>query len=140
MKTNGIIFIVAFVLAFAGGYFYFSQGNKEETATTESGATEPANEEGQGEEQASVPAEAEVLNTNSCLSCHAVNSLGIEGGTTGPDLSHAYDGVKDKHGVDLDSFLKQPTSAVMSGVIAGNPLSDEDRAAIIDVLKTASEK
>ena len=142
LKTNGIIFILAFVLAFAGGYLFFNKGETSELKTAtdkESATTETAkDDENEPEEQAS--AEFEILNRNTCLSCHAVSSLGIEGGITGPDLSVAYEGIEGKHGVDLDSFLKEPTSAVMSGVIEGAPLSDDDRAAIVEVLKKASEK
>lgn len=140
MKTNGMIFLLAFVLAFAGGYFIFSEGEAGEVQVAtdkENAATDDA-KTGEPEEQAS--AEFDILNTNSCLSCHAVDSLAIEGGTTGPDLSGAYSGIEGKHGVDLDSFLQEPTSAVMSGVIEADPLSDEERAAILEVLKKASEK
>lgn len=136
MKTNGIIFIAAFLLAFAGGWLFFGQDDKPSTQTAPT--TEVKTDE--GKEQATATAEEEVLSRNSCLACHAVSALGIEGGVTGPDLSGAYEGVEGKHGTDLESFLKEPTSAVMSTVIAGSPLSDEERTAIIDVLKTASEK
>jgi len=141
MKTNAVIFIVAFLLAFGGGYLYFSKGgDAKEDKVSQTEPAESGKEDDKDEERASVPAEAQILETKNCLSCHAVSSLGVEGGTTGPDLSKAYEGVKDKHGIDLDEFLQHPTSAVMSGVIAGNPLTDEERAAVIDVLKTASEK
>ncbi|MDS9472931.1 cytochrome C [Sporosarcina pasteurii] len=142
LKTNGMIFLLAFVLAFAGGYFFFNSGKTEvmQAVTNEQSTKKEVveEEESQSEEQAS--AEFEIFNTNSCLSCHAVSSLGLEGGITGPDLSNSYTDIEGKHGVDLDSFLKEPTSAVMTGVIEGNPLSDEDRAEIVDLLKKASEE
>lgn len=148
MKTNGIIFIAAFLLMFAGGYFFFSQDNEktDETKTEVNSTTETAADKVEEEatktevDESTVSANTEAFNNNSCVSCHAVSSLGIEGGVTGPDLSTAFEGVEGKHGVTLDSFLQKPTSAVMSGVIEGNPLSDKDRAEIIEMLNQASKK
>ncbi len=155
MKVNSIIFIAGFIVAFAAGYLFFGgnstadqggqdTGNQEETAndntdsSDEQGAADDQTSDGEKEE-ASVPAEAEPLSRNNCLSCHAVESLGAEGGTTGPDLSNAYNVVEDKHGKPLEEFLKEPTSAVMSTVIGDNPLEDEEREAIIEALKKAAE-
>lgn len=148
MKKNGIIFVIAFLVAFAGGYFIFSSGDAPEkdtsTATSEKQDKKDASEEETAKEDSSeevaVPAEAEALQANNCLSCHAVESLGAEGGASGPDLSDAYKNVKGKHGKELDEFLQEPTSQVMSGVIEGNPLSDEEREQIVEALKKASEK
>lgn len=63
----------------------------------------------------------------------------MQGGATGPDLSQSYNNVEGKHGKPLDEFLKAPTSAVMSSVIQGNPLSDEQRMQIVEALKKAAE-
>ncbi|QHS24172.1 cytochrome C [Virgibacillus sp. MSP4-1] len=160
MKANSMIFIIGFVLAFAGGYLFFDSSNAaEETAdpapaedntasqkessedTADDGESEASKQESSAEtETASVPAEAEPLNRNNCLSCHAVESLGAQGGTTGPDLSNAYNEVENKHGKPLNEFLQEPTSAVMSTVIGDNPLPDKEREAIIETLKKAAEK
>ncbi|WP_438316463.1 cytochrome C [Sporosarcina sp. FA9] len=142
MKSNGLIFILAFVLAFAGGYFFFTNDKTNDTQIKESSEspTEAGKESKDEKEQTSVPAEYEILNTKSCLSCHAVSSLGLEGGNTGPDLSNAYSDIEGKHGIDLNSFLQKPTSAVMSSVIEGSPLSADEREEILEVLKKASEK
>lgn len=139
MKINGIIFITSFLLVFAGGYFFFTQDDKSvgETITVKSETTNKVEKE---EEGASVSADTEAFNNNSCITCHAVSVIGIEGGVTGPDLSTAYEGIEGKHGMDIDSFLQKPSSAVMSGVMEGSPLSDTDRAEIIEMLKKASEK
>jgi hypothetical protein len=48
--------------------------------------------------------------------------------------------VEGKHGKPIEEFLKAPTSAVMSGVIGKNPLSDEERKQVLELLKQASEK
>jgi cytochrome c551/c552 len=81
-----------------------------------------------------------ILNSKGCLGCHAVESLDLQGGATGPDLSKAFEGVEDKHGKPIDEFLKEPTSAVMSSVISGSPLTDDERAKVVEMLKQASEK
>lgn len=142
MRSNLLIFAVAFLVAFGAGYLIFHDSDKTPATqqTTESDSAESNEETPEPEEEASVPAGAEPLSTNSCIGCHAVSDAGITGGTTGPDLSKAYANVKDKHGVELDEFLQQPTSAVMSGVIAENPLSEEDRQQIVEFLKKTSEK
>ncbi|AOV09007.1 hypothetical protein BI350_00565 [Sporosarcina ureilytica] len=137
-----MIFLLAFVLAFAGGYFFFNKGKTDnmQAVTVQENTTSKVDEEEESEPEELSSAEFEIFNTNSCLSCHAVSSLGLEGGTTGPDLSKSYADIEGKHGVDLDSFLQEPTSAVMTGVIEGSPLSDEDRAEIVELLKKASEE
>ncbi|MEN1966766.1 c-type cytochrome [Lentibacillus sp. N15] len=152
LKVNSLIFVIGFIFALGIGYFAFSgtdssTASDAKTATSnESTAEDSSTDEEESDastetaKEASVPAEAEPLSTNNCLSCHAVESLGAEGGTTGPDLSNIYKEVKGKRGKDLDTFLQDPTSAVMSTVIGDNPLSDEERAQIVEALKAASEK
>ncbi|AXH98284.1 cytochrome C [Sporosarcina sp. PTS2304] len=143
MRSNLLIFAVAFILAFGAGYLLFHDGKKTIPNEQASNQVENSDEDGTSPNDAEVeaiPAGAEPLSTNSCISCHAVKDAGIAGGNTGPDLSDAYVNVKDKHGKELDDFLKEPTSAVMSGVIAENPLSDEDREQIVTFLKETSEK
>ena len=103
----------------------------DETTTTDEQKKEP--------EKVAVD-EANILNSKGCLGCHAVDKLGLEGGATGPDLSKAFTEVEGKHGKSLDEFLKEPTSAVMSSVIGGSPLTDEERTQVLDMLKQASEK
>lgn len=143
MRSNILIFVVTFLVAFGIGYLIFHDSGKtpmtDQTASDKADSNQTADEPNDAEVE-SVPAGAEPLSTNGCISCHAVQNAGIEGGTTGPDLSDAYENVPNKHNEDLDAFLKAPTSAVMSGVIAENPLSDEDREQIVKFLKETSEK
>src|SRR5699024_11461631 len=78
------------------------------------------------EADVTLDADTEALSRNNCLSCHAVEAAGLDGGTTGPDLSNAYEEVEGKHGKPIDEFLQEPTSAVMSTVIEDNPLRSEE--------------
>lgn len=80
-----------------------------------------------------------IIAKRGCIQCHSVGSLNIKGGQVGPDLSQAYTTVESKHGKPIEEFLKQPTSAVMSGVIGKDPLTDEQRQQVLDLLKKASE-
>jgi mono/diheme cytochrome c family protein len=146
MKTNVLIFVIGFILALGGGYLIWGMDGTDdsaestttapaETETSDETDTEDADTESAGE----TVVDAEPLVENNCMSCHAVDSIGAEGGTTGPDLSDAYNTTEGKHGKPLDEFLKEPTSAVMSTVIEGDPLSDEEIDNIVEVLKAASE-
>ncbi|HJV17157.1 MAG TPA: cytochrome C [Bacillales bacterium] len=83
--------------------------------------------------------EDNILSKKGCLGCHSVGSLNLQGGQVGPDLSQAFTTVEGKHGKPIEEFLKQPTSAVMSGVIGKDPLTDDQRKQVLDLLKKASE-
>src|SRR5699024_447967 len=86
-----------------------------------------------------VPEDAQALSRNGCLGCHSVESMDIKAGSIGPDISISFVEVEGKHGKDLDSFLQEPTSAVMATVLADNPLEDDERDNIVEILKEASE-
>jgi mono/diheme cytochrome c family protein len=159
MKMNALIFVIGFILAFAGGYLIFGgnggdtppQPVQETTTETEEDATdEEEADEGDEVDESDDTEEAEdqegeqttsvdIQPMTNCLSCHAVDSLGVAGGNAGPDLSNAYTETEGKHGKDLDSFLQEPTSAVMATVIEDDPITDEEREAIVDILRQASE-
>lgn len=80
-----------------------------------------------------------IIEKRGCIQCHSVGSLNIKGGQVGPDLSQAFTTVESKHGKPIEEFLKQPTSAVMSGVLGKDPLTDDQRGQVLDLLKKASE-
>ncbi|MGX1983340.1 hypothetical protein EDD69_11076 [Thermolongibacillus altinsuensis] len=141
MKNLAIIFLVSVAVGLAGGYTYFHFTNNDETAAAKQETAAVQKKPTALTQTTSTSSkEGEILKQKGCLSCHSVSKLNLQGGTTGPDLSNAYKVVEGKHGKPIEEFLKEPTSAVMSGVIKSNPLTDEERAAIIQVLKTASEK
>ncbi|MCZ0756185.1 c-type cytochrome [Anoxybacillus sp. J5B_2022] len=141
MKQSLLIFLLSAVIGLAGGYTYFHFANKEPVKEKQPVATEQNNETSTGQKATAVSSkEGEIFKQKGCIACHSISKLNVQGGTTGPDLSNAYKEVEGKHGKPIEEFLKAPTSAVMSGVIKSNPLTDEERAAIIQALKVASEK
>jgi cytochrome c551/c552 len=143
-----IHFIISAVLGLGIGYIAFDviaasdSQEKEVTAVNESSKPEEnAKEESESADTASTSAgEENILQAKGCLGCHSVEALNLTGGATGPDLSDAFTNVEGKHGKAIDEFLKEPTSAVMSGVIGGNPLTEEEINQVVDLLKEASEK
>jgi cytochrome c551/c552 len=147
MKKAIISFVLSIVIGFGLGYLVFGvimgDGDSEPQVAKTEQTDEASETEGQKEvakeETATVDAN-NILNSKGCLGCHAVDSLGLEGGATGPDLSKAFTDVEGKHGKSIEEFLKEPTSAVMSSVIGGSPLTDEERTQVLDMLKQASEK
>jgi cytochrome c551/c552 len=147
MNKEIISFVVSIVIGFGLGYLVFGVIMGDSDQQPQVAQIEPTNEasetEGQKEEvkEETTTVDANnILNSKGCLGCHAVDSLSLDGGATGPDLSKAFTDVEGKHGKSIDEFLKEPTSAVMSSVISGSPLTDEERTQVLDMLKQASEK
>lgn len=112
----------------------------EETTDTETSEEVVEDEEEPTEEANSSDVDTTALVNNGCIACHSANSVGMEGGNAGPDLSLAYSQTEDKHGKPLDEFLQEPTSAVMSTVIEDNPLTEEQIQAIVDTLEEADDQ
>jgi cytochrome c551/c552 len=143
-----IHFVISALLGLGIGYIAFQVvggGDESNVASPETTNTDTTTEERNDQEDTNTDSEAVVeeenlLSTKGCLGCHSVEGLNLTGGATGPDLTQAYTNVEGKHGKPIDQFLKEPTSAVMSGVIGGNPLSDDEVAQMVDLLKQASEK
>jgi hypothetical protein len=147
MNKAIISFVVSIVIGFGLGYLVFGvmmgEGDSQPQVAQTDQTEETSGTEDQKEETKTETATVDannILNSKGCLGCHAVDALGLEGGATGPDLSKAFTDVEGKHGKSIDEFLKEPTSAVMSSVIGGSPLTDEERTQVLDMLKQASEK
>lgn len=141
MKNTIIIFLISTIIGFGGGYYFFAftGENIQQNEVVQEESEAPTSSEKEETTPTSVSANTEIFTNKGCIQCHSISELNLNGGVTGPDLSNAYAGVEGKHGKPLDEFLKEPTSAVMSGVIKGNPLTDEERTKIVEILKTTSE-
>lgn len=143
-----IIFIITAVIGLGLGYLVYDvilPGDQKDVAVNDDQASQSTkasekDEASTSNEASTAVLEENILQTKGCLGCHAAAKLNLQGGATGPDLSDAYSNVEGKHGKPLEEFLKEPTSAVMSSVISGNPLTDEEIKEIVEVLKEASEK
>ncbi|MBT2692275.1 cytochrome C [Bacillus sp. ISL-55] len=147
MNKPIIHFIISALLGLGIGYIAFdvipgkSQEQEVTTVNESSKPAETAKEEKESTDTSSTAAgEENILQAKGCLGCHSVEALNLTGGATGPDLSDAFTNVEGKHGKPVEEFLKEPTSAVMSGVIGGNPLTEEEINQVVKVLKEASEK
>lgn len=149
MKTSIIHFVISAIIGLGLGYLVFDvifdSGGKDTEITQEQTADQTAtvNEEDHETKTSdveNVSNEESILQAKGCIGCHAVEGLKLQGGATGPDLSKAYNEVEGKHGKPLQEFLKEPTSAVMSSVIGGNPLSAEEIDQIVKELKKAAEQ
>lgn len=151
MQKALISFIISALIGLGLGYVAFAVvGGSNETATNETASEKPEEskpaddiKEEKKDDQSSaetVSADENILQSKGCLSCHSVSSLNLTGGATGPDLSKAFENVEGKHGKPIDQFLKEPTSAVMSGVIGGNPLTEQEISEVVKLLEEASKK
>lgn len=149
MQKALISFIISALIGLGLGYVAFDVvgGSNDETAEVakqEKNKSQPEsdikNEDKDDQQAETVSADNNILKSKGCLGCHSVSALNLQGGATGPDLSKAFENVEGKHGKPIDQFLKEPTSAVMSGVIGGNPLSEEEISEVVKLLEEASNK
>lgn len=146
MKKPFLIFIISALIGLGLGYIVYdviAPGDSQKTvASNDEQPTQPseaAEDDATETEDTTAVSDDNILQAKGCLGCHAVNGLNLTGGATGPDLSNAVTEVEGKHGKPLAEFLKEPTSAVMSSVIGGNPLTDEEINQIIEALQQAAE-
>lgn len=149
MQKALISFIISALIGLGLGYIAFvvvgGSNGVTENASKEADTSKPQSDNKQEEKDdqpaaETVSADENILTSKGCLSCHSVSSLNLTGGATGPDLSKAFENVEGKHGKPIDQFLKEPTSAVMSGVIGGNPLSEQEISEVVKLLEEASKK
>ena len=147
MKKALISFVIFAVVGFGLGYFVFEviMGDSGTTQATQTQTKDTASTSNQSTDTSSKAATTVSANQDNiivkrgCIGCHSVSALNLKGGQVGPDLSHAYVEVKDKHGIPIEQFLTKPNSAVMSGVLGSKPLTDAQRKEVIATLKKASE-
>lgn len=141
MGKNVAIFLICFAIAFGGGYLFFKNDQTtqidNEQIDTDQAAKDEAIDLQQGDASDN---EGRIFVQRGCISCHSVSALNTQGGATGPDLSQAYVNVEGKHGLPIEEYLKNPTSAVMASVLGENPLTEDELKAVVEALKAASEK
>jgi cytochrome c551/c552 len=152
MNKAIISFVISALIGLGLGYVVYKvlpeksgHDPQQVAATNETGSDTTSEDASSKDEGASTSASAtaanedNILSKRGCLGCHSVGSLNLQGGQVGPDLSQAFTTVEGKHGKPIEEFLKQPTSAVMSGVLGKDPLTDDQRKQVLDLLKKASE-
>ncbi|WP_057760012.1 hypothetical protein [Cytobacillus praedii] len=143
MKKPLIIFVISALIGLGLGYLVFdviAPGQSQPEVAVNDKEDSKSSEEATEETDKTVAvSDDNILQAKGCLGCHAVSGLNLEGGATGPDLTQAFNNVEGKHGKPLAEFLKEPTSAVMSSVIGGNPLTDEEISQVVEALKKAAE-
>jgi cytochrome c551/c552 len=136
----GLGYVVYKVLPEQSGHNPQQVASENETGSdTSSDTTSEDTSSTDQKASATAVSEDNILSKRGCLGCHSVGALNLKGGQVGPDLSHAFVEVKDKHGVPIEQFLTKPDSAVMSGVLGKNPLTDDQRKQVLEILKKASE-
>ncbi|TCJ05204.1 cytochrome C [Cytobacillus praedii] len=143
MKKPLIIFVISALIGLGLGYLVFdviAPGQSQPEVAVNDKEDSKSSEEATEETDKTVAvSDDNILQAKGCLGCHAVSGLNLEGGATGPDLTQAFNNIEGKHGKPLAEFLKEPTSAVMSSVIGGNPLTDEEISQVVEALKKAAE-
>jgi cytochrome c551/c552 len=147
VKKAIISFVIFAVIGFGLGYFVFEvimgdsgSQNATQTQTKDTASTKNQRADTSKVAPATVSANQDnILSKRGCLGCHSVSALNLKGGQVGPDLSHAFVEVKDKHGIPIEQFLTKPNSAVMSGVLGNKPLTNDQRKQVLAILKKASE-
>lgn len=84
---------------------------------------------------------AQIFVQRGCTECHAISGLGaVAAKDMGPELTFAYADVVNRYGVNLESFLHDP-SGVMRLMLASHlHLSMTDRDSMLHILKGLYEE
>lgn len=85
-----------------------------------------------------MPQEGDIFKQKGCIQCHSVSYYNVNGGTTGPDLSIAYNDAPTRFGKSLEEFLAKPEGTM--GALLPNLTNDEDKKQILDLLTKAAAK
>ncbi len=71
-----------------------------------------------------------------CADCHAISALGVQPAhDVGPDLTFAYADVGIRYGINLESFLYEPTGVMRLMLASHLHLSRVDRDSMLRILK-----
>jgi cytochrome c2 len=76
-----------------------------------------------------------------CRDCHAISALKMKASTdVGPDLTYAYGDVLRRYGLNLESFLANPTGVMRLMVASHLRLTMADRDSIVVLLRGLYEE
>jgi mono/diheme cytochrome c family protein len=71
-----------------------------------------------------------------CADCHAVSALGVRAQQdVAPDLTTAYTDVVTRYGVNLETFLANPTGVMRLMLVAHLHLTQADRDSLVYILR-----
>ena len=75
-----------------------------------------------------------------CPQCHSISALGVKSLTeVGPDLTMAYDDVRNRFNQPLEQFLHNPTGTMQMVLSQMITLSPEERDSVIHILERLHE-
>ena len=84
---------------------------------------------------------ARIFIERGCRDCHAVSGLKVKALTdVGPDLTYAYGDVLRRYGLNLESFMANPTGVMRLMVASHLRLSMADRDSIVVLLRRLYEE
>lgn len=84
---------------------------------------------------------ADIFVSKGCPQCHSIAALGIKSAAeVGPDLTLAYEDVKNRFGVELEQFLRNPTGTMQVVLSSTIQLTPAERDSIIHILKGLYEE
>jgi mono/diheme cytochrome c family protein len=84
---------------------------------------------------------AGIFVSKGCQQCHSISALGIKSAAeVGPDLTRAYEDVKNRFGVELEQFLHNPTGTMQVVLSSTIQLTPAERDSIIHILKGLHEE
>jgi hypothetical protein len=79
---------------------------------------------------------AQIFVQRGCTECHAVSALRVKASAdVGPDLTYAYGDVLRRYGLNLESFMANPTGVMRLMLASHLRLSVADRDSIVVLLR-----
>ncbi len=84
---------------------------------------------------------ARIFVERGCRDCHAISALKMKASTdVGPDLTYAYGDVLRRYGLNLESFMANPTGVMRLMLASHLRLSVADRDSIVRILRGVYEE
>ena len=94
-----------------------------------------------GRGAAQTDARARIFVERGCGDCHAVSALKVKASSdVGPDLTYAYGDVLRRYGVNLESFMANPTGVMRMMLASHLRLTAADRDSIVRLLRGLHEE